>query len=179
MSQTTFWLEDPDYWDNLEVEGFLFLDTKVDIDGGLKNDFDLPKASGKDGARAKHKGYVPSKIKVAWLLYTLEHFEAYEGLLTLAQPQPGKKSSPVVAVKHPLVQLHGQERFHVEQISILKFIGQGQWQAQFELIEWFPEPKTTPKPKVKDPSDGPKEGRRAGLVQEYQQNKPSKTAIKP
>jgi hypothetical protein len=140
-----FWAEDPDAWDRLEIDIFVFDETKVDIEGDLGNEWDVKKAAGADGAKETNKGYDPCKPKLTWTLYRLEDLSTYEALLTAVQPKPGKTAPPIISVVHPLMQMHKKEKFRIEKIHFLKYLGQQQWQAQFDLLEYFAEPKKVAK----------------------------------
>jgi hypothetical protein len=169
-----FWYDDPDAWDRIEIAGFEFADTDVDVDGDLGNDFDVQKAAGADGAPATNKGYDPCKPKVSFALYTKEHFETYQALLAKVQPKPGKTPPPVVDVIHPKLQLVKKQKFKITKLHLPKKNGIGILVAAFDLLEYFPDPKPVPKPADTSAKDDFNTGRRAFLEPEAE-TRPSKT----
>jgi hypothetical protein len=142
------WFDDPDAWDRVEINGFEFAETKVDVDGDFGNDFDIKKAPGADGATLTNKGVEPIKPQLKWELWKLEHFEIYEAMLPKVYPYPGKTPLPLLTIIHPQFQLLKKSQFRLARLHTLKKVGPQIMQAQFDLVEYFAASKTPPKPKT-------------------------------
>jgi hypothetical protein len=140
------WNEDPDAWDRIEINGFEFAETEVDVDGDFGNDFDVKKAPGADGATLTNKGVEPIKPSVKWTLWKDEHWDIYQALIAKVYPYPGKTPLPLVEVIHPQLQLLKKVQFRLVRVHTLKRVGPQMMQAQFDLLEYFPVPKSIPKP---------------------------------
>lgn len=153
---------DPAAWDRVKIsvgvasgspQTFVFRDTDITFSGpGGKNDWDIKKPKGADGATKTDNGYVPTKIKMKVLLWKDEHFQEYVRLVKAAKPKPGKGPKPIVTIQHPQLLIYDLTSFDVEEIPIIDFKQVDQWEAELELSEWFPEPKkTTPNKKPPPP----------------------------
>jgi hypothetical protein len=140
------WFENPGEWDSLEINGILFEETKVEVDGDFGNDFDIKKAPGADGATLTNKGVEPIKPSIKWVLWTEEHWEAYGALLNEVYPKPGKTPLPLLDVYHPQLQLLSKSRFRLVRVHTLKQVGPQMMEARFDLLEYFAVPKPIPKP---------------------------------
>ena len=181
-----FWGDDPDAWNRLGIGStveFVFDKTSVTIEGDLGNDWDVKKSPGADGAKATNRGYDPCRPKVVWTLYTAEHFATYQALLEDVQPRPSKQAPVVIEVSHPDLDLHKKRRFRIAKIHLLKKLGPEQKQAQFDLIEYFPEPKKIPKKASTSAEDEERDSeirrRNQGRHLELEEYRPSKTSLKP
>jgi hypothetical protein len=184
-----FWGDDPDWWDTIKISDWVFADTNIDIDGELDGDFDIPKAAQSDGAPSNYKGYIPCQPKVTVLLYTREHWNAYQALLNVIQPKPGKLVPPILAIVHPKFQLYRKEKFQLKKLPFLKDVAPNQKSVTFEFIEYFPAAKKTPTGTGGFTSGEVEEGdsagklargsRASGAVTLPSETKPSKTSTKP
>lgn len=172
----SFDTEDWDSWDRVTIQGVLFDETVVDIDGDLGNDFDVKKAPGADGAPSIDKGYSPCQPKLTWTLWTDEHRAAYRKLLALVQPKPGKQAPPIITVVHPQMTLHKKEKFKIAKLHFLKKVGPQMQQAQFDLIEYFPTPKAIAKPSTTSDTGSLRDKNGNPTLTELREtNKPSKS----
>lgn len=142
------WNEDPDAWDRIDINGFIFHDTSVDVDGDFGNDFDVKKAPGADGATLTNKGVEPIKPSVRWVIYNEVHWLIYQALIAKVYPKPGKTPLPLLEVIHPQLQLLSKLQFRLVRVHTLKKVGPQQLEARFDLLEYFKAPKPVPKPQV-------------------------------
>ena len=140
------WGDDPAAWDRIEINGFEFDETKVDIDGDFGNDFDIKKAPGADGATLTNKGVEPIKPSAKWLLYTSDHWDTYQALIAAVYPYPGKTPLPLLEVIHPQLQLLKKAKFRLQRVHTLKVVGKQILEARFDLVEYFDTPKKVPSP---------------------------------
>lgn len=174
MGGVPSWIEDPDLWDEIYIGDAYFDETNVDIEGTpFGNEFDVKKSKGSDGASITDQGYRPWQPKVSVLLWTQFHWEQYQVLLALYQPQPGKKGTKVVRFQHPIFDLYKKNRFKIEFIYPLKHQGAGKWLMQLDIVEYFEVPKPKPKPKPNGDEAAPEGSRRERIGLEYELNKPS------
>ena len=169
------WFDSPLSWDQLAIDEFYFLDTNVEVDGDFGNEWDVKKAAGADGAPATNKGYEPCKPKLTWHLWNETHFTTYASMLEKIQPKPGKTPPPVVEVIHPQFLLVKKTKFRIAKVHTLKHLGKQIMQAQFDLLEYFANPKPVPKPSKPDETNRTYE--RAVFDTEF--FKPSNTSVNP
>jgi hypothetical protein len=163
-------MEDASEWDRVEINGYIFEETKVDIDGdGFGNDFDVQKAAGADGATLNNKGVEPIKPSVKWLIYNEFHWTAYQALVEEIYPYPGKTPLPLVKVVHPQLVLLKKEKFRLARIHPLKPTGNQIMEARLDLVEFFEKAK-----KAQPPSTtGAATRTRQAAIRELETNKPS------
>lgn len=170
------WLDDPASWDRIEINGFEFAETKVDVDGDFGNDFDVKKAPGADGATLTNKGVEPIKPTVKWLLYTEEHWATYQEMMKKIYPFPGKTPLPLLEVVHPQLQLLSKLKFRLVRVHTLKPVGPQQVEARLDLLEYFDKPKTPPKPAVVPDTNGSERAQRDPYDNDFFRYKPSNSA---
>lgn len=149
---------------------FTWKTTDVAVDGDVTNGWDVKKSGGADGARTTDTGYEPAELSLSWLLWTQEHFRAWEAFVRAAKPKPGRETKPVVMVVHPSVQIFSTVLFRLKTIAFPEFEEVDQWTAKLELVEYFAEPKVA-KPE-------PKRGEVEAPTIMQQRDKPS-TKVKP
>ncbi len=164
------WVEDPGAWDRLEISGFVFEATDVEVEGSFGNDFDVKKAPGADGATLVNKGVEPIKPTIRWTLYTSEHAGLYGQAVDKFQPRPGKTPLPLITVIHPQLQHFKKAQFRIVRMHTLKKVGPGMMQAQWDLLEYFAEAKTTPK---SDTTPSTPSRTRERAITELETSKPS------
>jgi len=148
-------------WDALTIvvsasgrtEKWTWLETNVDVEGQITNDWDIQKSQGADGARTKDNGYQPTKISLSWLLWKPEHWTAHESFMQSAKPRPGKDPKPIIMVVHPQLQALSLVMFRLATLHVPVFKAVDQWEAKLELIEYFADPKPVVAPEA--PSAGP------------------------
>jgi len=150
-------------WDALTIlasragvaEKWEWLETNVDFDGDVTNDWDIQKSQGADGARTKDNGYKPAQFSITWLLWNKVHWSAFEAFVQSAKPRPGKDPKPTIMVVHPLLQVYSLVMFRLEKLHLPKFKAVDQWEARVDVIEYFADPKPVQapdKPKVRQPT---------------------------
>lgn len=139
---------DPDAWDAVQIAVsrngkstlYAWSELPVDFDGDVKNEWDVKKAGGSDGARKSDKGYVPAKFSMRWLLHKPEHYDTYVRFIADVKPRPGKEPKPVLVIVHPLPQLFNLTMVDLEGVRFPDFKVVDQWEARIDVIEWFPAP---------------------------------------
>jgi hypothetical protein len=136
-----FWGNEPQLYDQILIGPSLFQYTPVDVSGEVGFKLDVKPAPGRDGAHETNQGYDPAKLEVSLSLYMEEHLRAWEALLQVIRPRPGKIQSTPVEIFHPLIQMYGLLRFHVPKIPILKRDGPGSYAARLQCVEFFDQPK--------------------------------------
>lgn len=146
------WNEDTGAWDSIIINGYKFEETLVEVDGDFGNDFDVKKAPGADGATLTNKGVEPIKPTVKWLIYDDGMWELYQQMLAQVYPYPGKTPLPLLEVIHPQLQLLKKAKFRLVRVHTLKKTGPQIMQAQFDLLEYFAEPKKIPAPSTTTPT---------------------------
>lgn len=127
--------------------------TNIDVDGSIRNAWDVKKAGGNDGATTTDKGYEATKVDVSMLLWTGEHFDEYARFVEVAKPRPGRSPKPIVTVEHPAIRLYGLSQFRIESIAFIDFEEVEQWTAKISFIEHVPAPKPAKKAGQSKPTD--------------------------
>lgn len=168
------WVTDPASWDRIEINGFVFEETKVEVDGDFGNDFDIKKAPGADGATLTNKGVEPIKPQIKWVIYNDAMWGTYQALLAKVYPYPGKTPLPLLEVIHPQLLLLKKAQFRLVRVHTLKPVGPEMMQAQFDLLEYFKQAKKVqpPAPPIPDRNSADR-GERPLYDIDFQKNKPS------
>jgi len=122
-----------------------FAQTAVDVGGSLASKWDVAEAPGTDGAKVSYQGYTPAKLSVSWKLWNAAHFEAYDRLMRIIMPKPGKQRPAPVIVLHPLIQMHGLREFVIEGLDIPSGDGKRIWTASAKLVQNFKRPTPSAK----------------------------------
>jgi hypothetical protein len=145
-----FWGTDPILYDQILIGPSRFLYTPVEVNGEVGFKLDVKPAPGTDGAYETNQGYEPAKLEVSLSLYLEEHLRAWEELLKVIRPLPGKQKSEPVNIVHPLLDLYGLRRFRVPKIPLLKRDGPQSYGARLQCVEHFDQPKAMGKqsPKI-------------------------------
>jgi hypothetical protein len=122
-----------------------FASTAVEVGGSIGSKWDVAEAPGTDGAKVSYQGYTPAKLTVSWKLWNDAHFQAYDRLMRIIMPKPGKQRPAPVIVLHPMIQMHGLREFVIEGLDVPSFDGKRIWTASAKLVQNFARPTASAK----------------------------------
>jgi hypothetical protein len=138
-----------DYWDDLEAGwDSLWIDNKLMpgvwqiTSGECARQVDHKKTKGKDGARIRDQGMLPSRFSAKGQLVSREDWIAMQGLIAEINPRKTGKMKKPLAVYHPAIAFLGVGTIYVERVRVPE-IRQGICEISLDMIEWTDTPKAS------------------------------------
>lgn len=110
---------------------------KVDIDGAVEYKLDTKQAPGKDGAKHTYQGYLAAKVNVGIMLHDEASLRAFEAMLKVLRPLPGKTIPPPIEIHHPWLDAYGLNKFLIPKVPFPRTIAPQLFEVKFACIEWF------------------------------------------
>lgn len=132
--------EQPGVWDTLVIGGVPFRGTFEFGGDLLKRRLDHRKASGRDGARIRDKGYDLAEIDLALKVYTQEHWDDLQALIALLFPRSGEATRRNAHdCAHPSLALAGITQVYASKMGALRQTSPTLWEVTINLVEYRPE----------------------------------------
>lgn len=111
---------------------------QVDIDGSITYKLDTKHAPGQDGVKHTYQGYQAAQVNVGILLHDEESMRAFEALLKVIRPLPGKTVPPAIEIHHPWLDMYGLNQFLIPKVPFPKRVAPQLFEVKLACIEYFP-----------------------------------------
>ena len=137
-------------WDYVTLGGFVLpgiLEEPPKVEVSRK--VDKKNGAGLDGATLTWQGYDPAEFSVRLLLWTPDHWDAWQTLLPFILPRPGKPPADPFTIDHPALAAMGVDKVMVTKVTAPEKAGKpGVMRVTLTCQHWVKSKKTgttTPK----------------------------------
>lgn len=139
-------LDNPEVWDVVVISGVT--SPGIIKDGTLgewkrTHDFDVKKGKGTLGATVTFTSKPPAEGSITFLLWTPDHFTAWDSFLPLLKYDPTKKAASAVDIYHPALDAIDIASVVCTKIGNVMHEGKQLYSITVDFLEYFPTPNAS------------------------------------